>query len=73
MFHSAGCGYQPYLEVLENSKSSADSEMETSETDSPEEEKTGKETQQKNSIRSLIQRNGYSLVNESLKIYRCGL
>lgn len=40
-------GYQPYLEALENSKSSADSEMETSEADSPEEEKTGKETQQK--------------------------
>ncbi|HQC42232.1 MAG TPA: twin-arginine translocase subunit TatC [Verrucomicrobiota bacterium] len=40
-------GYQPYLEALENSKSSADSETETSEADSPEEEKTGKETQQK--------------------------
>ena len=40
-------GYQPYLEALENSKSSADSEMETSEADSPEEEITGKETQQK--------------------------
>lgn len=40
-------GYQPYLEALENSKSSADSETETSEAEPPEEEKTGKETQQK--------------------------
>ena len=40
-------GYQPYLEALENSKSSADSETETSEAESPEEEKTDKETRQK--------------------------